>query len=1013
MGKESQSKDLERLGERLKGYLLAVQEIKSILLKEKEFKTQDNIMIDNLLQNILPVLKQAFNSETAFLAGADGRIYCVYPENSAIVGKKFPDTPGVKALVENEESTPLTADNSIGTPTELQHLNVRSLLVVRLETPLGKRFVGVSNGENIPSPYMSEDKKILEELMDILSIGLLSGQFHGKKEGKEEEKISQSKKHYLNAQAQGNWQYLSQASEDYAKKRLVLKPSISKMIDAEDNKWKKEIYKNFIDKLLCEFLNSELCNFIHSTLPSIKANQDIEHFEKSLRDRFLLLDEGKFKVIFKDNYRTQELSPGDLSRTAIAIVRICLFAKYFKKESESKEAKNKKPERNERSDSTQSPEWLWNIAKELLIKAAPEVGKPCRYYSFDWYVDWLRTKWQQIYYLARQGMMEPDDEKLIKIDKIYVNIHNRISIMREYLENENVEDDLCIDSDWLISWLASNVLLSRRMDEYYDLKIGDSSKRSKKEKILNPISKMRYMKNLSHLILYVLHCAKQSRRKEELEGRTQTEQFRRLPFADILIDPTSSLSQAQLYIISEYAYREIGVHRELRIFERLSSQLSHELPLYAVSNFYRDHLYHVIDVCLLGELLLRSMLTQKKGTRKYAFMADTFTVQTVSSLLHNWYVAALCHDIGYVIEQSDKFLNPIAEIKGQGLSDFTRKLKDGLEGGKKEIRETIKNIVETGEYVIPNELANKLINTNVSTDHGVVAWLHLRQWMKEIKYPKESLAPALTAILRHNLSDQEVDIRKEPLTFLLLLCDHIQEWGRPRIGPDPLARGIMEGLRFSEKPEFDRKVRMSNIFINGLNPRKIQRINISQQACENCVLKNNSICKTQCMRVQTKIDRKKGIRFTLPHVEARDADFEPCISWLMFCRDLQSINYRKETLPFPISITLKHAPSRIWSALGWDPLEMDIFEEYANTHPSATYLCEWIEFAKHHKEGIEYERDKEKGEEAFTINLHELGRPLKRDLSDEHWKDFFRWKWQWLSHKYTTSNLGSWYPEQK
>jgi hypothetical protein len=99
--------------------------------------------------------------------------------------------------------------------------------------------------------------------------------------------------------------------------------------------------------------------------------------------------------------------------------------------------------------------------------------------------------------------------------------------------------------------------------------------------------------------------------------------------------------------------------------------------------------------------------------------------------------------------------------------------------------------------------------------------------------------------------------------------------------------------------------------------------------------------------------------------------------------------------------------------LGWDPLEMDIFEEFATTYPTATYLLEWIAFARDKREGIEYNGNRKEGTETFIIKLHELGKPLSRDLSDEHWKDFFKWKWQWLSHKYTTSNLGTWFPEHK
>ena len=78
-----------------------------------------------------------------------------------------------------------------------------------------------------------------------------------------------------------------------------------------------------------------------------------------------------------------------------------------------------------------------------------------------------------------------------------------------------------------------------------------------------------------------------------------------------------------------------------------------------------------------------------------------------------------------------------------------------------------------------------------------------------------------------------------------------------------------------------------------------------------------------------------------------------------------------------------------------------------------TQILARIAFARDKREGIEYKGSRKEGTETFVIKLHELGKPLSRDLSDEHWKDFFKWKWQWLSHKYTTSNLGTWFPEHK
>jgi CheY-like chemotaxis protein len=619
-------------------------------------------------------------------------------------------------------------------------------------------------------------------------------------------------------------------------------------------------------------------------------------------------------------------------------------------------------------------------------------------------LDGLRSKWQQIYHIAGQGMLEPDMAKIEEIDTIYQSIHRlTVSILQEFLLNEIYEKGLGIDSDWLVSWLASNALLSKRLNQYYGLNPGRGTK---KENLINPIIKMRYLKHLGHHVLYTLYCAGQAERRKIYAGTKEFEQEKSLSFCDIPAEPGSSLSEAQLYIISEYAYREIGVHRELRIFERLRQQLSYELPLYAAGNFYRDHLYHVIDVCLLGELLLRSMLPGQHAGKKSNLLADRFKLETAAGFLQNWYVAALCHDLGYVIEHSEKFFKPIVDNQGQVLSGFSHMLKKGLEQGGKELKKVIKAIVKSGDFVIPRDLAEQLAKTSSPIDHGAAAWLDLRQRLKEINGDMKSLAPALTAIASHNLSGREIRVQKEPLTFLLMLCDHIQEWGRPRIGVPSLAYSIMEGLRFAGKPKLEKKVRMNRVIIYGLKTKKLQSENVLKETCDSCVYSGQSDppCQTKCLRLQTQIRQNKGITFKLSHVEAREGDFEPCISWLLFCRDLQNIKYHEKTIPFPISIIMEHAPPRMWRELRWNTLEMDIFEEYANMHPSATYLCEWVEFARKRQQGIQYQGFRDQGKELFIINLKELGKPLRRGLLKAHWEDFSRWKRQWLSNHYMISN---------
>ena len=140
-------------------------------------------------------------------------------------------------------------------------------------------------------------------------------------------------------------------------------------------------------------------------------------------------------------------------------------------------------------------------------------------------------------------------------------------------------------------------------------------------------------------------------------------------------------------------------------------------------------------------------------------------------------------------------------------------------------------------------------------------------------------------------------------------------------------------------------------------------------------------------------------------------DFEPVISWLLLCRNLQGLQCSKEKDPlYNITITLRHTPPRIWNLLPWRPLEMDLLQEYASTHKDAAYLCEWVNFAQHGERGINYRGDRKTGKETFTIELHNLKKPLARGLADRLWRDFFDWKWRWLGQKLINLNW-DWFPE--
>lgn len=1015
-----ESPDYFRLGRRLWRYLNAKDKFTSSVLNgDYVRKRQKEKKIDCLLREALPTFCDTFDSEMAFVANAERKIKIEYPEGGGLIKKKLPPTKALNYLI-NTKKPILILKTEEDDPRELRDLGVDSLLMVHLETPGSVRIIGVCNGTGEASqhpdeshwPYQTEDKKFFNYLMKVISVSF----FHGRKE---EEKHFFSK-HYCHARIYGKYGYLARAGKDFAFLKLG-----KKLVDVngDNNEGANNLLKLFDDdgpdSVLADSLDAELCKVMRDP-PVTREDPNIGIWTRLLKCCKSVTDIPR-----------NSLPAVIRRRTNLAVARVYLWAGWLHTGSISKFGFHS-------TSSKKAEEWEkkaveFNILCDELLIATEKSLKGCwlnntlsgHFNTFEWQLDWVRTLWQRVHCTARMGALEPVPELIRKIYDDYQRaLPLTIQILQSYLKAGfsivDGKDQLRVDSDWLIAWLASNVLLSKSLKEHYGLFPGEHRKKKEdKYRMTNPMAKMRFLMHLSHHVLYSLHCSRHRRREDLMRKSKPDVDFRRPPFMEVPVDLTSSLTEAQLYVLGEYAYREIGIHRELRIFERLIRQLHYELPLYASSSFYRDHLYHVMDVCLLGELLLRSTPFLTDGPSRRRMLVEDAAMNSGlglgDSLLQNWYVAALCHDLGYVVEQADKLLNPIKAINGNGLDEFAQKAREGLEKGEKAIRRAIeRNGAQSDASIIPGlsvKELKKILRSVNATDHGVVACLHLLQWLQEIQKAPESLAPGLIAILRHNIPVQNIDIGREPLTLLLMLCDHMQEWGRPRIGPNPMARGVMEAMRFSEQPHLERKVHMHQIHIGGLSLVDNLEKEVPETICDKCT-HDYSVCKKRkhCRRITTKIDFNSGLDFKLEHLEAREADFEPGISWLLLCRDLQGLAFRKEMLPFNITISLKHAPPRTWRILPVQLLEMDTLEEFANTQESATYLCEWIESARRGKGGIHYKVTRKNGEETFIIKLHELGRPLGRGLSDEHWKPYFSWKWKWLGQKFVNLSLGPWFP---
>jgi len=257
-----------------------------------------------------------------------------------------------------------------------------------------------------------------------------------------------------------------------------------------------------------------------------------------------------------------------------------------------------------------------------------------------------------------------------------------------------------------------------------------------------------------------------------------------------------------------YAHHVIGLPFEIHVGRYLRWFLDAQGPLYLVHQRYRDHVYHVIDVFLLGDFLLGCRLGRQRSYVRDVLetllergggksgASGVPPVSPVADLRKNWCVAGLFHDLGYPALLQRKAIglgssaaagqDQFDALVGESLRTFVEEMRQAFLGGSRKLEQRIREAF--------TELDNGA--GALSSDHGVLSAIMIQDFMKQIQWADserrlvEEFSPALTAIYLHNLFDRLVRIENAPLTYLLAFCDEIQDWGRRRVAPEGLSREL-------------------------------------------------------------------------------------------------------------------------------------------------------------------------------------------------------------------------------
>ena len=226
-----------------------------------------------------------------------------------------------------------------------------------------------------------------------------------------------------------------------------------------------------------------------------------------------------------------------------------------------------------------------------------------------------------------------------------------------------------------------------------------------------------------------------------------------------------------------WAHEILGVPKRLDLSVHLLRAARNEPALHALKPYYRDHFFHALEVCFLGHFILET--TMKNGRRFWEIVADYLGCSgKENNVLRMWYLAALLHDIGYGVDLMKSIRHLLGFFSNaEPISQFLHSLESAFDS--------------ISDSMAREGFLGAVGADKVGEDHGMISARHLWALLEKIGKDDCSLdvgqyGPAIRAIGLHNSrvagQGKNVAFRNDPIAFLLILCDTIQEWNRPRLG---------------------------------------------------------------------------------------------------------------------------------------------------------------------------------------------------------------------------------------
>ncbi|MGH7435161.1 MAG: hypothetical protein ACRENE_05775 [Polyangiaceae bacterium] len=230
------------------------------------------------------------------------------------------------------------------------------------------------------------------------------------------------------------------------------------------------------------------------------------------------------------------------------------------------------------------------------------------------------------------------------------------------------------------------------------------------------------------------------------------------------------------------------------------------LLYFGARKVHRDHYVHTFNVGALGQFVLDLYVGGQQLKQHIATKLNADPIEVEFA----WWLTAMLHDHAYplysVLVWMER-LKPLADVyanERDTMKTLALAHLDSLRVVHKDIRSGLRKIIESGSFNLAEfwsdtkatrrEIFSFLkqedqdfLLENPAVDHGYAAVLNMGFWLKphdRVVRKKELIEQIFRGILYHTSVDLAgkrpamIHWGDDPLAYLLLVCDELQEWSR-------------------------------------------------------------------------------------------------------------------------------------------------------------------------------------------------------------------------------------------